>query len=88
MALGSTQFIIEMSTRNLPGSKGWPALKADNLPPSVSRLSICGSLDVSQTYGPSRAVTGTALSLVQRPVRQIIHYSLSSNYPLPKSLSY
>jgi hypothetical protein len=28
---GSTQPLREMSTRNLPGSKGRPALKADNL---------------------------------------------------------
>jgi hypothetical protein len=31
MALGSTQPLTEMSTRNLPGSKGWQAHKADNL---------------------------------------------------------
>jgi hypothetical protein len=31
MALGLTQPLIEMSTRNLPGGKGWPAPKADNL---------------------------------------------------------
>jgi hypothetical protein len=30
-ALGSTQSLIEMSTRNLSGGKGWPAHKADNL---------------------------------------------------------
>jgi hypothetical protein len=30
MALGSTQLLTEMSTRNLPGGKGRPALKADN----------------------------------------------------------
>jgi hypothetical protein len=30
-ALGSTQPLTEMSTRNLPGAKGWPACKADNL---------------------------------------------------------
>jgi hypothetical protein len=31
MALGSTQPLTEMSTRNLPGVKGRPARKADNL---------------------------------------------------------
>jgi hypothetical protein len=31
MAFGSTQPLTEMSTRNLPGGKGRPALGADNL---------------------------------------------------------
>jgi hypothetical protein len=31
MALGSTQRLIEMSTRSLPGGKGRPGRKADNL---------------------------------------------------------
>jgi hypothetical protein len=39
MVLGSTQSLTEMSTRNLPGGKGRPARKADNLSPSTSRLS-------------------------------------------------
>jgi hypothetical protein len=30
MALGSTQTLIEMSTRDLPGGKGRPASKANN----------------------------------------------------------
>jgi hypothetical protein len=30
MALGSTQPLTEMSTRNLTGGKGQPACKADN----------------------------------------------------------
>jgi hypothetical protein len=29
--LGSTQRLKEMSTRNLPGLKGWPVRRADNL---------------------------------------------------------
>jgi hypothetical protein len=31
MATGSTQPLTEMSTRNLPGGKGRPARRADNL---------------------------------------------------------
>jgi hypothetical protein len=31
MALGSTQPLTEMSTRNFPGGKGQPARKANNL---------------------------------------------------------
>jgi hypothetical protein len=31
MALGLTQPLTEMSARNLPRGKGWPACKADNL---------------------------------------------------------
>jgi hypothetical protein len=31
MALGSTQPLTEMSTRNLPGGKGRPARRTDNL---------------------------------------------------------
>jgi hypothetical protein len=39
MALGSTQPLTEMSTRNLPGGKKRPASRADNLAPSMSRMS-------------------------------------------------
>jgi hypothetical protein len=31
MALGSTKPLTEMSTKNLPGGKGRPARRADNL---------------------------------------------------------
>jgi hypothetical protein len=39
MALGSTQPLTEMSTRNSPGGTKRPAHRADNLSPSVSRMS-------------------------------------------------
>jgi hypothetical protein len=62
MALGSTQPLPEMSTMNLPGGKKRPARRAENLTaicePNVWK---CGILNLSQPYGPLRAVRGIAL---------------------------
>jgi hypothetical protein len=60
MALGSTQPLTEMSTRNFPGSKGRPVSKGDNFTAICDPIvkTKCEILDVSQPYGPSRPVTG------------------------------
>jgi hypothetical protein len=39
MALGSTQSLTEMSTRNLPGGKSGRCVGLTTLPPSMSRMS-------------------------------------------------
>jgi hypothetical protein len=50
MALGWTQPLTEMSTRNLPGVKGRPARKADNL------TAICEPI-VNKMWEPLRLTT-------------------------------
>jgi hypothetical protein len=58
MALGLTQPLIEMSTRNLPGGKGWPARKAD-------LIAICEPI-VWKMWEPRRLKTLQAFTACYR----------------------
>jgi hypothetical protein len=70
MALGSTQPVTEMSTRNFPGGKKRPAHRADNLAAIYEpNVWICGSLDLLRPWGPPWSVQGK-LYLYPRPVSE------------------
>jgi hypothetical protein len=70
MALECTQPLIEMNTRDFPGSKGRPAYKADHTAIFVSRIPRkYRSLDFSQPMGmhrPSGWTTGLRFLAIAR----------------------
>jgi hypothetical protein len=62
MALGLTQLLTEMSTRNILGGKERLACKA-NLT-AIYQPTVCGNLNISQSYGPPQPLTGIPLLLL------------------------
>ena len=62
MALGSTQPLVEMSTRNIPGGKGGRCVRLTS-PPSRAECHKLGSLNLLEPSGPHRACYGIPLPL-------------------------
>jgi hypothetical protein len=85
-ALWSTQSPTETSARNLPGGKGLPALKADNLTainePITSKIWEPRRLTPD---GPPRPVTGIALPFINSHTtkRSIFNYVIWGCYRGP-----
>jgi hypothetical protein len=64
MALGSTQPLVKMSTRNISSEQRWPVREAYNLATFMCRMSWkSGSLNFMELSRPHRACYGTALPL-------------------------
>jgi hypothetical protein len=64
MALGSTQPLAEMSTRNLPGVKSGRSVGLITLPPSMSRKSVNVGAQPLATLRASTASTAITLPLL------------------------
>jgi hypothetical protein len=81
MALGSTQSLTEMSTRNLPGGKKRPARRADNLT-AICEPNVCKLWEPQPlaTLRATTACTGIALPFTFTRVRQCC--GIQSGYKL------
>jgi hypothetical protein len=77
MALGSTQPLTEMSTRNLPGGKGRLAREADNL------TAICEPI-VYKMWDPRRLTTLRAFTACYRDSFTFLLYSVLQQSDLIK----
>jgi hypothetical protein len=63
MAVGSSQFRVKMSTRNIPGGKGGRCLRLTTLPPSRAECHEIWEPKPPGTSGPHRACNGTTFPL-------------------------
>jgi len=63
MALGSTQPLTEMSTRNISWGKGGRCVRLPTLPPSCTVVMKSGNLNFLEPSGPLQACNGIVLLL-------------------------
>jgi hypothetical protein len=71
VALGSTQPQQKWVPGVLLGAKGCRLIEPTTSPPTLSQLSLrCGSLDVSQPFGPSWPIIGIVLHFLSNGQKQ------------------
>ena len=61
MALGSTQRVVKMSTRNIPGGKGGRCVRLTTYHHTVAVVMKSGSLNFLEPSGPAQTCCGRAL---------------------------
>jgi hypothetical protein len=72
MALWSTQPLVKMSTRDIPGGKGGRCVRLTTSPPYVLNIMKSGSLNLLEPSGSHRACYGTPLPLItEQTVRNL-----------------
>jgi hypothetical protein len=83
MALGSTQSLKKMGTRNLPGSKGRLASRAHKLTAICGTVEKIGTLDVSQPYKPLRSAYRDSVILFAyySPINNMHKYPIVTRRP-------
>ena len=71
MALGSTQPLTEVSTRNISWGKGGRRVRLTTLPPSCAVVMLSGNLNFLEHSGPLQPCNGTALPLKMKLFRNV-----------------
>jgi hypothetical protein len=89
MALGSTQSLTEMSTRNLPGVKGGRRVSLTTPPPSLSRLSR-KNMGSSTSHNPMglHGLLQWQLYFIFRSTKWFLSSMRLDEYCLPMCLSF
>jgi len=74
MTLGSTQPLIEVSTRSISWGKGDRCVRLTTLPPSCAVVMKSGNLNFLEPSGPLQTCNGIALPL---PLLQDVYFVVS-----------
>jgi hypothetical protein len=82
MALGSTQPLVELSTRNLPGGKLWSARKADKLTAMCEPIfrKICEPRPLTTLWTSTDCYNDIFTFIVDSPVQTVMNRHSSNPF--------